>query len=167
MSSSATTTSGQAKFCKLCGTTKPAGEFSRSTTSKDGLYPCCRRCNVGRAKAWELANREYARAQRRELYQRNKGRLREAHRRNRLRNKFGITPEDYDRMLASQGGGCAICGTTVPRGQGRFHVDHDHATGRVRGLLCNNHNVGLGAFDDSIANLQAAIEYLRRHGGAL
>lgn len=58
--------------------------------------------------------------------------------------KFKITPADFDRMLEEQGGRCAICGTTEPRGRGRFHVDHDHTSNVVRGLLCTACNTGLG-----------------------
>ncbi len=74
--------------------------------------------------------------------------------------KFGITVEDYERMLAAQAGRCAICNSTEPGGRGVFHVDHDHATGTVRGLLCTNCNAGLGQFKDDPALLRAAANYL-------
>lgn len=61
-----------------------------------------------------------------------------------LRRKYGLTPEQYDAMLAAQGGHCAICPATEPGGAGKmFHVDHDHRTGRVRGLLCHACNTVL------------------------
>ena len=78
--------------------------------------------------------------------------------------KYGITGDDYDRMLAEQNGCCAICGSSNSgdsRG-GRFHVDHCHASGIVRGLLCIDCNHGVGKFRDSESRLQSAIEYLRR-----
>src|SRR5579859_6165169 len=53
-----------------------------------------------------------------------------------LMRKFGITLEQYDAMLVEQGGRCAACGTDEPGGMGSFHVDHCHATGKVRKLLC-------------------------------
>ena len=58
--------------------------------------------------------------------------------------QLGVTDEDYARMLAAQGGGCAICGAT-PKTR-RLHVDHDHRTGRVRGLLCHRCNRYLPAW---------------------
>lgn len=70
-------------------------------------------------------------------------RRREVYRRAHLKRLYGITPEDFDAMLAAQGGCCAICGTDTPRGRGRFHVDHCHTTGRVRGLLCTLCNTSL------------------------
>jgi hypothetical protein len=64
----------------------------------------------------------------------------------RLRNLYGITEEDYDRMLAEQGGGCAVCGKAPD--PGRFlDVDHDHKTDRVRGLLCRGCNRMLGIIE--------------------
>lgn len=78
----------------------------------------------------------------------------------------GVQTAQYNEMLAAQGGCCAICRTTKPGGQGdkygRFHVDHDHATGVVRGLLCQRCNVGLGFFLDDSSRLRAAIGYLER-----
>lgn len=75
--------------------------------------------------------------------------------------KFGITSKELDAMVINQNGACAICfGQSV--GYGKFHVDHDHVSGRVRGLLCHNCNVGLGHFKDSVSYLMAAISYLSK-----
>lgn len=77
----------------------------------------------------------------------------------RLRAVYGLTVEQYDDMLAAQGGVCAIC--SRPPGKTRLHVDHDHKTGIVRGLLCFscNHRV-LSAARDNPAVLRAAAEYI-------
>lgn len=74
---------------------------------------------------------------------------------------YGISPEEYERLFQSQGGRCAICRTDQPNGKG-FHLDHDHATGAIRGILCSSCNNGLGRFRDDPAHLQAAIAYLAR-----
>lgn len=75
-----------------------------------------------------------------------------------LRYKFGITLEEYDALLDAQDGRCAICGA---RPEGRMlDVDHDHATGIVRGLLCNNCNRGIGHLGDDAERLLAAAAYL-------
>lgn len=80
----------------------------------------------------------------------------------RLRRKYGLTLADYEEMLAGQGGVCAICGTDDPGGRhGRFNIDHDHASGEVRGLLCTSCNHGLGKFQDSPDLLEEAAAYLR------
>tara|TARA_R110000796_G_C14249860_1_gene398432 strand:+ start:96 stop:485 length:390 start_codon:yes stop_codon:yes gene_type:complete len=81
--------------------------------------------------------------------------------------QYNLTFSDYDKMLEEQGGKCKICGTTEPRGQskaGRFYVDHNHDTGKVRGLLCNDCNTGLGLFKDSKILLIDAIKYLEMEG---
>lgn len=80
----------------------------------------------------------------------------------RLEREFGITLEDYDRMLSNQAGLCAICGHPNKHRR-RFHVDHCHTSGAVRGLLCNTCNAGLGQFHDDIRLLESAINYLRIH----
>lgn len=79
-----------------------------------------------------------------------------------LRKLYGLTEADFNRRLTAQGGRCAICRTDAPGGKhGRFHVDHDHATGAIRGLLCDGCNKGLGCFRDSTDALRAAVDYLR------
>lgn len=80
------------------------------------------------------------------------------------RKAYGIEPEEFDAMVAKQGGVCAICGLP-PRGKGNgkhLHVDHCHVSGPVRGLLCSPCNTALGLFDDNSERLQAAIRYLER-----
>ena len=92
-------------------------------------------------------------------------------RRWRLQSLYGLTIERYGEILEEQGGGCAICGTTDPVGrratrtdeQIYFHVDHDHETGLVRGLLCMECNTGLGKFRDEPERLLNALRYLARH----
>ena len=77
---------------------------------------------------------------------------------NLLRGKYGIEPAEYDAILIKQGGGCAICGSIASRRY--LHVDHCHKTGRVRGLLCNTCNIGLGHFKDDPERLSRAVVYL-------
>lgn len=74
--------------------------------------------------------------------------------------RYGISRAGYDRMLMEQHGVCAICGGTD--GTRKLAVDHDHETGRVRGLLCTRCNVGLGYFRDARNVLENAISYLDR-----
>lgn len=96
-----------------------------------------------------------------------------AHRRVHIKSKFGISMADYEALLESQGGGCAVCGTPYPghsggTGRGGFHVDHDHdccpgkrACGKcVRGLLCGPCNTGMGNLGDDPERLIAAANYL-------
>jgi hypothetical protein len=81
-----------------------------------------------------------------------------AQRRCHMQATYGITPEEYDALLRLQNGVCKICGRTA--GKRRLSVDHDHATGVVRGLLCNPCNVALGLLDENPETLRSAIRYL-------
>jgi hypothetical protein len=92
----------------------------------------------------------------------------EASRHYGLKRYYGITGEDYGRMLADQRGVCAICNepetAVTPNGTPKvMHVDHDHETGGVRALLCGNCNAMLGHAKDSPATLRAAADYIERH----
>jgi hypothetical protein len=78
-----------------------------------------------------------------------------------IRN-YGITTEVYNQMFVNQNGKCAICGRS-PVGAERFHVDHDHNTGKIRGLLCLQCNHGIGRFKDNVSLLLKAIEYLSKN----
>lgn len=79
--------------------------------------------------------------------------------------RYGITREWYDTTLENQGGCCAICQTAEVgrKGHTHFHVDHDHSTGEVRGLLCDLCNRGLGYFKDDGPLLVQAAKYLERY----
>lgn len=85
----------------------------------------------------------------------------------RLLTAYGITELDYAEMLDAQDGLCAICGKPESRivhgTLRRLSVDHDHTTGKVRGLLCHDCNCGLGRFKEDTESLRKAIEYLEKH----
>lgn len=86
---------------------------------------------------------------------RSTGRYREGQRNGSIRRKYGLTPEQYADLLERQGGTCAICPRTTP-----LHVDHDHDTGAVRGILCGPCNRGVGLLGDDPNTLRAAAHYL-------
>lgn len=83
------------------------------------------------------------------------------YRRENLKKHFNITPEEYDNIFNSQNGLCAICSKKCTTGK-MLAVDHDHDTGKVRGLLCSRCNMGIGLLRDSIDILRSAINYLER-----
>lgn len=123
-----------------------------------------------RQRKWADENKEHRRTKSQRHYLVNKDRQADL----ALRRRFGLSLLQYNDMLASQGGGCAICGTETSLKGGkpiRFSVDHDrsccpgdHSCGTcVRGLLCNHCNVGVGHLRDNVELLQSAIEYLKRH----
>jgi hypothetical protein len=118
-------------------------------------------------KQWYQANKVKQDLKSKEWAHRNKERVSMIGRKHRLMRLFGITESQFDSMLDSQNGVCAICkrperarscnGVSIRR----LNVDHDHNTGRIRGLLCNACNTVLGKVGDSIEVLQSAISYLR------
>lgn len=80
-----------------------------------------------------------------------------------LRYRYGLTPDEYASLLAQQNGGCGICG--APPGKKPLHVDHEHSSGQIRGLLCARCNLAIGYFGDSAERMYCAIEYLVRRTG--
>ena len=87
---------------------------------------------------------------------------RERWRRQKLRQRYGITPEQWDALYEAQAGRCAICEAEVCPSGRRFHVDHDHATGKVRGLLCYICNTHVGWVESGW--LDKAEAYLKKAG---
>ena len=181
---------GDTKQCPDCGETKSVAEFSRNAARPDGLQFYCKNCYSARsARAYRERQlrkgkvvRERVEVPPEHKYCRRCDQIKpfsEWHRNGRqsdglsgyckacraelshvrhLKKTFGLTPEALDGLIASQGGTCAIC-DGPPQ-----HVDHDHATGKVRGVLCGPCNMGLGQFQDDPTRLERASTYLRRHG---
>lgn len=93
------------------------------------------------------------------------------HRERRIKHRYGITIAEYDALVEAQGGKCAICKqppsnqNTRAHWDGKLCVDHDHETGTVRGLLCNDCNLAVG-YAKSEATARSMVEYFRLHVGA-
>ena len=131
------------KKCSKCKKTKPLSAFYVRRDRGNSVRSACKSCD-------KTENKEFY-----ETYSRDR----------HLKKTYGITLEQYDAMLESQDGECAICGTCEPGGRGRFHVDHCHSSEEVRGLLCAACNLALGNFKDNIETLLSAVNYLRSHNG--
>lgn len=128
------------KKCSRCQQYKELGDFSSNKCKIDGLNQECKECN--------------RKSQRK---QRDKGNSRWWD----LKKNFGITKDQYCAMLDKQECKCAICGTKhIDEHKKRLHVDHCHTTGKIRGLLCNHCNLGIGHLKDDINILKNAIAYL-------
>ena len=160
--------------CFLCAA--PSKETT-SGASRERCEACSKKSNRAASAKWRAKNKDRVRAaqktwrdanvdRRMALNEAWKKRNPERHqairRKDHLKRSFGITPEQFDSMVAEQGGRCAICDTD-DSGAKAWRVDHDHCTGSVRGLLCNACNVGLGAFRDHPGHLLAAERYLKLH----
>lgn len=140
-----------AKVCSKCGLLRLLDDFGRAATRKDGRQRYCRDCQRTVGQRYYVEKPEL----------RDPDHLQElaAKRYGRASGQRASAAE----LRKSQQGRCAICGTPeadVPGGL--LHLDHEHATSLVRGLLCTNCNTGLGQFKDDPSRLLAAVDYLQR-----
>lgn len=145
------------KRCRKCGETKPLLAFYAHQTTKDGRANYCIECQCSASRDWHARNPD--------AVKRNNESQR--HRDWKLQ-QFGLTSSSLKQMLEEQSGVCAICEKPETRTDPRngqinsLAIDHDHNTGRVRGLLCGSCNTGLGLLGDNEQAVQRAIDYLRR-----
>ena len=126
------------KSCSKCGETKPASSFYSRKRGTSGTYSACKECLRKARNPRSVRNAQ-------------------------LKNRYGITLVEYERMLESQAGVCKICGGP-PMHRGTYHVDHCHRTGKVRGLLCHKCNVALGMVGDDTDLLMRLAEYVALEG---
>ena len=118
-----------------------------------------------RQKEYKKDHFEQSRISRRKHYRNNP----DVYKNQRLKKTYGITLDQYNQILKDQNGVCAICGQPETLFDKRVNkvrslaVDHDHKTGKVRGLLCSKHNKILGVVEDNIEMLQNHIDYLKNH----
>lgn len=164
------------KICSACGMDKPRSDFHTRRASKDGLRPNCKECAAEDKRVYHQKNAVRIRKKVADWDKSNPGRKNENARRNyaggtmsgrahNLKKCYGITNEDYDRLVQAQDGVCAVCGELPSGGKsgGKFlDVDHDHVTGVVRGLLCGPCNRGIGQMKDDPQRLRKAAAYLER-----
>lgn len=118
--------------CKKCGIIKPITDFYKRANRKSGFASSCNICSRGSFKN------------------------------SRLFHHYNMTQDDWNKMFDLQKGKCLICGKHQSDVHLKFHVDHNHDTGEIRGLLCFKCNVGLGNFDDSVELINNALEYLKK-----
>ena len=135
------------QVCKRCNVEQPFDEYYKTTDRKSGRKTICKSCinkdplTEERKKQMRIYGQEY-----------------------HLKTKYNLTKEDYNKKLIEQNHKCAICGIDekdAPRS--KLLVDHCHNTGKIRGLLCNNCNTGIGFLKDSISTMAKAITYLDKH----
>jgi nitrate/TMAO reductase-like tetraheme cytochrome c subunit len=137
-------------ICNSCGIEKNVEEFPMRSTTKRGYRQPCKKClQKTRRKIRRMDNK---------WYKRNK--------KNKLKRKYGISLEEFDKMKNDQNNKCAIC--NVDFNDAEFNksfpnVDHNHITGKTRGILCTSCNSGIGFFNDSIELIIKAKEYLEKY----
>lgn len=153
------------KKCSKCKRIKLRLAFSPQAGNRliCGLASQCKPCKSKTQSASNARHAEARRQQRESVKEQTRKRQREWD----WKRQYGITEADYHAMLAEQGGGCGICGATNPGSKTWqvFCVDHDHITGKVRGLLCLRCNSKLGMLGDDLntvlANLSPYLKYLK------
>ena len=142
------------KQCAKCKDIKPLSDFWLDR-KKNKSKPYCKECSKAAQKAWRNGKPNYEQTR----YAKERIEVRERH----LIRKYGVDLATYAAMLAAQNGKCDICLTpAVEQHNGVLHVDHCHASGAVRGLLCRGCNHMLGVVQDNPALLTRAIHYLAR-----
>lgn len=117
-------------------------------------------------RAWRIANKAHANEKMRAWRKANPEKTAVSKRRANLKLWYGVTPEWFDATLVAQGG-CAICAVTDAAKRGGWNVDHDHATGKVRGVLCGHCNRAIGSLKDDPDVCVSAAKYLIRHKGTV
>lgn len=170
------------KVCTKCGQEQPLSAFHTDTTRPDGLHPHCRACRGVYRRRRAMIRRKTDSGYRERV---NASCMKShwKHRNKRLasmkakgtdyiknsviKSLYGITLEEYNGMAKAQGNVCAICHEPETRknrfsGICRLHIDHDHKTKVIRGLLCSRCNAGLGYFRERPDLLESAITYLKK-----
>lgn len=142
------------KLCRKCGKEKPLTDFFKDRANKtSGYHSICKDCKNERTAQWREKNKEQYNAKMRAYNKANYNKLR--------LYRYKLSPEQHAKMLDEQKGVCAIC-NQLPKGKRPLCIDHNHETGKVRGLLCYGCNRALHILE-SIELLEKAKAYLKRH----
>lgn len=163
--------------CSTCNKVLSLENFHKKSQNKNGYSGICRRCTSEKAKLnrdsdpnfaakhklrgskWYAKNKEDKLRKNKQWRENNKSKYREIN----LKSRFGLTSQEYDKLLLSQNNSCAICNKNQDEFSYFLVVDHCHKTGKIRGLLCKKCNLGIGHLNDNIQILQNSIEYLKRY----
>lgn len=129
------------KECVICNEVKPVSEFYKDARMRTGFSSECKLCRRARNNKYTADHPN-------------------GRRRRTLASKYQITIEDYERQYQYQNGLCAICSDHKEK----LFIDHCHDTNKVRGLICNTCNFGLGHFRDNVKFMENAINYLNSNG---
>lgn len=174
------------KKCSKCSIEQEISNFYNCRKTKDGLANWCKPCTkkirqqhytkkkelyLSKAKNWKKENKKKASDINKKSYIKHRDKILNNAKKDRLENPdrykrislkytYNISLEDFNSLLKKQNYVCAICKKIKHEKHRNLYVDHCHKTGKVRGLLCNRCNLGLGNFDDNISNLEEATKYL-------
>lgn len=165
------------KACSKCSILKELTEYIIDKRYKQGVHSICKCCQSAWKKEWKKRNKDVIREKDSKYREINKEKLKEYNYKYREENKyskrknshlkwaFNITLDDYNNMLNKQNNSCAICGISRSSLKKDLYVDHCHKTGKIRELLCDGCNRGMGQFKDNIDLMSKALTYLEKHNG--
>jgi ERCC4-type nuclease len=142
-------TASDVKICKSCNQLKPLSDYNKHVTYKDGLNAKCRVCQNKIRRKWRKAHPDSTPENRRKRL---------------LKELYNITLFDYNKIFVKQKGCCAICGRHQSELKRILHIDHDHKTDKIRGLLCSKCNLRLGWYEKNkeLDFISKADTYLNR-----
>jgi len=146
------------KSCTLCKLEKHKSDFSKNKKHPDGLSYWCRNCNAQQSKTWRLNNPE---------------KKVKANKQKGLKSRYGLSIDQYNQLLIAQNYKCAICNKPETAKHSdknsikALAVDHCHATGKIRGLLCDACNRAEGFLRGSPKLARKLAEYLELHSGKI
>ncbi len=144
------------KVCACCKQEKAITAFHKVKSRPDGCHPYCKACRKKHDGERYKRDGEKIRA-RNKKWQEETPHCKRAY----WLKQYGISPEEWGKMFEFQGGRCAICGIHQSELSRALAVDHDHVTGKVRGLLCLRCNVGMGHFGDDEDLIKLVLQYLQ------
>jgi Autographiviridae endonuclease VII len=159
------------KICQKCGVLKSLEDFQAHADCRDGRRPECRICDSKQRRERRAANRDLANTKMRAYCAANRERVNQQSSRYYHANRewarlqvtlkrYNLTLDQYHALQERQDFSCAICGDELQDGRYGTHVDHNHDTNRVRGLLCNGCNLGIGHFKERAGALISAARYV-------
>lgn len=160
----------ETKSCSRCRAVKQSTDFYSEPRNRDGFMGICKQCIDEASHQSYLRNKDRVNARSFEWRKKHPDKAIAAVIKHRTKNRdrfeaarimyeYGITFQEYDALLTKQNGTCAICRLPCATGR-KLCIDHDHKTGKVRGLLCRTCNSGIGLLKEDIDTLKRAVQYL-------
>ncbi len=144
------------KICADCKNDKPVSEYyAHRGTVGDQLSSYCKKCDIKRSNNFRKNHKEQSKGYWKEYYRKNRDIVKQQCRLSGYKRTYGITIEQRDEIIKKQHGVCAICKIELAT-----DTDHNHVTGRVRGILCHYCNAGLGFFRDNPLIILSAAQYI-------
>lgn len=126
------------KICSQCKELKPFNKFDKRKNRKIGIVSACKECEQRRHKKWSQSKR--GRAYQKAYWKVNQRKI--------TLQQAGLTIGQWNELFQQQNGCCAICGKTEQDIGRHLDIDHDHKTGKIRGLLCRTCNANLGLYEN-------------------